>query len=257
MLVIDKEKEKNKEEKFENIKDLRSKNFVSDNSPDLKKKFFGLHKTKEVKDYIQEINKQHERTLKTYKERIDELVTSNEMLTKEKEEAFGKAGKTEEINEKLKEKIEILKMENDDYAKKTEILNEKLSNFEKLDNVEERETNLRLSKENEHLQEELNALAKMIKDTSGENAQLKSELHSLKDDFGKKCEENAGLEEEIAFSNSLIRKIKTNNNTEKNEFSQSQLFLLEKNKKMLQSALSDLEKMSDSMQDFKNRQLEE
>ena len=75
-------------DRFENIQNLRSKSFSESNELDLKKNLLGGYDVKEVKEYINNLNFQHSRTINTYQERIDEFTTFVEMLNKEKEETM-------------------------------------------------------------------------------------------------------------------------------------------------------------------------
>ncbi len=118
------------EEPSENIQDLRSRSLTPKSDLDFKKILFGGYDTKEVNDFIRNINNQHNRTITAYQERIDEFTTFIEMLNKEKEDIIKNYENNDSDVTVLKEKCENYENEVNSYKEEIATLKDNCRNFE-------------------------------------------------------------------------------------------------------------------------------
>ena len=244
------EKEKlylKKEESVENIQDLRTRTFSENSEPDLKKSLFGGYDSKEVNDYIRNLSNQHNRTVAAYQERIDEFTTYIEMLNKEKEDIIKNFENSDEEIAKLKSNCNVYARNESAFRNEIERLNSEIAKIssEYTEKLKDLESEFGVSKENELLKEELNAVAKSRDDIQSENSSIKAELDAAKEDIDKLRAENKKLRDEIALISSQMRKYRMGQSVKIIEFSEKEIFTLKKTGETLKNLLDDVQKMTD------------
>jgi len=259
-------KEENNEKKInspnaslENIQDLRSKSFKPETNPDLKKNIFGRYNTREVNDYVKNLNIQNNRTIATYQERIDEFTSFIEMLNKEKEDIIKSYENTDIEISKLKEKCENYESDINAFKKEIDRLNSEMSKIvnEYSRKMKEMENEFGISKENELLKEEIKALSVSRDNLQSANSMIKAEFETTRDDLEKMKSENKKLRDDNAILSSRMRKYRMNQNMKIIEFSEREIFTLKKTEEKLSNLVEDIRKMTEDTMNFQQNSAEE
>jgi chromosome segregation ATPase len=227
------------------IRDLRNKNLGPEKTPEFKTTLMKGYQIKQVNEYLINLKIQHDRTVETYKERIDEFTTFTEMLNKEKEE--------------FRLKAETLERTCDDYTKKIWDLEEQLSHSAKKqpakagleDALEDAlEKNSVLSMEKSLLEKELHEIALSHNELAGESAVIKSQWEQTKETLEKCKKENLKQLEFDAHHRAKIRKADRDLHLMTAEFKEKQSHFIHQSADSLQTVLTYLEELKKGMDDL-------
>lgn len=233
----------------EDLKDLRTKTTVTEIPVLFKKKLFGGLNKDEVNEYITSLTQQFSRTEDAYKERIDEFTTFTEMLSQEKERAVQQMqGVLNDLAEQTSQNS-YLKGENEKLQKTNEemkiVMDEMIHQKETAPQATEDGKDL--VRENELLKGELEELSTSRDLLAGENSVLKKQLELMQNSLQTTEEERDTLKNEMVENQSRIRQSEMKTRMTLSEYSDRQIYSMNRATQNLQELISALDSMKNDV----------
>ncbi len=228
---------------YEDMKDLRSKSSGEEMVAKFNKELFGGLKKKEVDNYIDSLTKQFNRTDLAYKERIDEFTTFTEMLTKERDDALLQLQKrTLELKE-ARDEVNALIEERNSIINTKEMENQEENELRESYKAQKEDSIMNLSRENYLLKEELENMKVTRNSFAGENSVLKMQIENAEEKASSFKNINEEVKENLVLLNSSIRQDSMKKSLLLSEYSEKQMYSIERTSNNLSEILASMESM--------------